>query len=168
MPVRPPRAIPRNAIRQITPLRIRLTYCIRFSSENEFRGQACDPRHAWQALDNDPKAKLHAKPFTTEEIYIVRVSQEKWFELSANERPADSAPLPRVPARRKAPSPSPREAAESVAITVDNDDKNAFSVCEPPTSSGKTRKSQAYFFMTNNDGDMFVVTVAKTKGGTSQ
>jgi hypothetical protein len=167
MPARTvPRAIPRSAVRQITPLKIRLTYCLKFTADSKFLGRECDPVHAWRAFEMEPKAKLRAKPGTTRDIYVVTVSREEWFELSDEKPPEHLPPLHRIPAGFEERAATPQEAAQSLAITIDNDPKSPYTTCTGAEPAGRSRKSSAYFFMEDDAGERFIVTVARNQGGT--
>jgi hypothetical protein len=92
-----PTTIPKNATRQLAPLREELTECRVYSLENGFTGQSCDPSCAWGKLP-----LRNARLFRAEDgSYTIHVHSNLWYELRRPDpaRVGDNGPLARARTR---------------------------------------------------------------------
>ena len=73
----PSDTIARNS-RLIPGLKERLAVCRRFDADNQYRGQAVDPKYAWEKLVKIRRSRLS---FDGDGVYTIHVHGRLWYEL---------------------------------------------------------------------------------------
>ena len=77
--------IPRSHTKRIAGLKAELTTCTVYTLENCFRGQPCDPAHAWAALERGLRARLTG---SGDGRYTIHIHSNCWYELAAQQASA--------------------------------------------------------------------------------